>query len=168
MHFANRLMLLRGGKALVAIAISFLAASAYAVRPAYALSTGDFAVNFLGFFDYTLDVDASELFPSEQIKEEIISKSEPSQFAIAEIKREIAGFTVSAQDVLMELSPSRVDSSNTRLDVDIQGASVEIGGLFVKTYSNIDVDGIYGIYNAATDKVTIHVPYAVALSLLFS
>lgn len=165
MHFANRLMLLRGGKAVVAIAISLLAASAYAVQPAYATGPGDFAANFLGFFDYTMDVDASELFPSDQVREEIIATSEPSQFTIAEIKREIAGFTVSAQNVFMELSPSKVDSSNTRLDVGIQGASVEIGGLLTKTYSDVNIDGIY---NAATDKVTIHVPYAVALSLLFS
>lgn len=168
MHFANRLMLLRRGKALVAIAISLLAASAYAVRPAYAIGAEGFAANFLGFLDYTLDVDASELFPSEQVKEELIAKSEPRQFAIAEVKREIAGFSVSARDVVMELSPSKVDSTNTRLDVHIQGANVEIGGLFAKTYDNVDVDGIYGIYNAATDRVTIHVPYAVALSLLFS
>lgn len=168
MHFANQLMHLGGGKAVVAIAISLLAASTYAVRPAYAIGPGDFVASFLGFFDYTMDVDASELFPSEQVKEELIAKSEPSQFAIAEIKRDIAGFSVTAQDVLMELNPSKVDSSNTRLDVGIQGASVEIDGLLTKTYSNVDVDGIYGIYNAATDKVTIHVPYAIALSLLFS
>lgn len=168
MHFANRLIFLRWGKALVAIAISFLAASVYAVRPAYAIGPGGFAANFLGFFDYTMDVDASELFPSEQVKEEIIAKSEPSQFTIAEIKREIAGFTVSAQDVLMELSPSKVDSASTRIDVGIQGASVEIGGLLTKNLSDVNVDGIYGIYDTATDRVTIHVPYAVALSLLFS
>lgn len=168
MHFANRLMFLRGGKAVVAVVISLLAASVYAIRPAYAAGPGDFAANFLGFFDYTMDVDASELFPSEQVKEEIIAKSEPSQFTITEIKREIAGFAVSAQDVYMKLSPSKVDASNTRIDVNMQGASVELGGILTKTFSNVDVDGIYGIYNAATDKVTIHVPYAVALSLLFS
>lgn len=121
----------------------------------------------MGFFEYKLDVDSSELFPSEQVKDDLIAKSEPSQFAIAEIEREIAGFKVSAQDVLMKLSPSKLDQSTTRIDVDVQGRMVEINGIFTKTYSNVDVDGIYGVYNAATDKVTIHVPFAVALSLLF-
>ncbi|MEM2140048.1 hypothetical protein [Nitrososphaera sp.] len=158
---------MRGGKAWVAVAVSLLAASAFAVRPAYAAGPGDLATGFMGFFEYKLDVDSSELFPSEQVKDDLIAKSEPSQFAIAEIEREIAGFKVSAQDVLMKLSPSKLDQSTTRIDVDVQGRMVEINGIFTKTYSNVDVDGIYGVYNAATDKVTIHVPFAVALSLLF-
>lgn len=161
-------MLLRGGKALVAVAISLLAASSYAARPAYAAGPLDLAASFLGFFEYKMDVDADELFPSEQVRDDLIARSEPSQFTIVEMEREIAGFRVSAQDVLMKLSPSRVDSSNTRIDVDIQGRSVEIdSNILNKKYSNVDVDGIYGIYNAATDRVTIHVPFAVALSLLF-
>ncbi|HEX6067995.1 MAG TPA: hypothetical protein VFZ05_04265 [Nitrososphaera sp.] len=159
---------MRGCKALVAVAISLLVTSACAIQPVYAAGSGHYVASFLGFFDYTMDVDASELFPSEQIKEEVITKGEPSQFTIAEIKRKIAGFTVSAQDVFMKLSPFKVDSSNTHIDVDIQGARVEISGIFTKTYNNVDVDGIYGIYNTAMDKVTIHVPYKVALSFLFS
>lgn len=168
MHFANRLMLLRGDKAVAAIAISLLAASVYAVRPAYAAGPGDFFTGFLSFFEYKMDVDSEELFPSEQFKDDLISGGEPRQFTIKAIEREIAGFKVSAHDVLMELSPSRLDTSNTRIDVDIQGKSVEIdGSLLSRKYVEVDVDGIYGIYNSATDKVTIHVPYAVALSLLF-
>lgn len=160
-------MLLRGSKAWVAVAISLLAASAFAARPAYAASPGSLAANFLDIFEYKLDVNADELFPSEQIKDDLIAKSEPTQFAIAEVGREIAGFKVSAKDVIMKLSPSKVDQSNTRIDVDIQGKMVEIDGIFTKKYNNVDVDGIYGIYNAVNDKVTIHVPFAVALSLLF-
>lgn len=149
------------------IVISLLIASFYAVQPAYAAGPGGLAASFLGFFEYKLDVDADNLFPSEQIRNDLISKSTPRQFTIKEIEREVAGFSVNAQDVLMQLSPSKVDSSKTRIDVDIQGKSIEIdSSLLKKKYSDIYVEGIYGIYDANTEKVTIHVPLAVALLLL--
>lgn len=76
---------------------------------------------------------------------------------------------MSARDITMHLDPSRLDSENTRIDVEMQGKSVEIDGdILSKKYDNLDVDGIYGVYNASTNKVTVHVPYSVALSLLFS
>lgn len=160
-------MLLRGSKALSAVTILLLATSVFAVQPAYAANSGGFFAGFLGFFEYKMDVEAGELFPSEQFREDLISKSEPQLFAINEIERQVAGFRVSAQDVMMQLTPSQLDLSKTRLDVDISGKNVEIDGLLSKKYSKVDVAGIYGIYDASTDKVTIHVPYSVALSLLF-
>lgn len=149
------------------MAVSVLAASAYAVRPAYAAGPWDFAAGFLDLFEYKIDVDASELFPNEEIKDDLISKQEPRQFTIAEIRREVAGFGITASDVQMQVDPSKIDASNTRIDLDIKGTSVKIESSYLsKKFESIDVDGIYGVYNSGTDKVAIHVPYAVALSLL--
>lgn len=165
--FANRLMLLRGGKTLALMAISVLVVSAYAVRPAYAAGPWDFAASFLDLFEYKMDVDASELFPNDEIKNDLITKQEPRQFTIDEIQREIAGFSITASDVVMQLDPSGIDASNTRIDLDIKGTSVKVESSYLtRTYESIDVHGIYGVYNSETDNVAIHVPYAVALSLL--
>lgn len=113
-------------------------------------------------------MNADELFPSEQIKDDLIAKSEPNQFAIAEVGREIAGL-VNAKDVIMKLSPSKVDQSNTRIDVDIQGNMVEIDGIFTKKYSNVDVDGIYDSSPVAPFQVEGMEKWKVApLPLLFS
>ncbi len=153
---------------MAALAVLLLAAGAYAVQPAYAAGPGDLFAGFLSFFEYKMDVPAGELFPSEQARDDLISAGERVQLEIEEIEREVAGFRVSAQDVTMQLSPSRLDSENTWIDVEIRGKSVEIdGSVLSKKYSNLDVGGIYGIYNASADKVTVHVPYSVALSLLF-
>jgi hypothetical protein len=161
-------MLLRRGKAVTALAVSLLAASAYAAQPAYAAGPGDFFAGFISFFEYRMDISAGELFPSEQARDYLISAGEPVQLEIEGIEHEVAGFKVSAHAVTMKLSPSRLDSENTRIDMAIQGKNVKIdGSVLSKKYSNLDVDGVYGIYNTSADKVTVHVPYSVALSLLF-
>jgi hypothetical protein len=67
----------------------------------------------------------------------------------------------------MQFDPSRIDASNMRIDLDIKGTSIKDESSYLsKKFESIDVDGIYGVYNSGTDKVAIHVPYAVALSLL--
>lgn len=158
-------MLPRGTRTFAAITISLLATSAYAVQPAYAAGFGDL---FTGLFEYTMDVDADELFPSKQAREDLISNNETRQFHIEKLEHKVAGFNVSARDLAMQLSPSQLDPSITRIDIALQGKSVEIdGSLLSKKYDRLDIGGIYCIYNADTNKMTIHMPYALALSLLF-
>jgi hypothetical protein len=82
-------------------------------------------------------------------------------------KQVIMGFSVKATDVHIHVLPSKVDSG-TRLDVEIEGKNVSIdSGYLHKKYSQLQVDSVYGIYNPKTDRVTVHVPFSTALSLLF-
>lgn len=125
------------------------------------------AASFLDFLDYKFDVAASQLFPSRQVQEDVISGSS-SNFVIAKIDRQVMGFALSASDVQIHIQPSRIDSENTRLDVDMHGKNVAIdSGYLHKKYPSLQLDSIYGVYNAKTDTVTVHVPFSTALSLLF-
>lgn len=118
--------------------------------------------------EYRFDVDASQLFPSKQVQKDVISAGHQRDYTIGKMDRDVMGFTLSATDVRIKVSPSKIDSASTRLDVDIQGKSVAIdSSLLHKKYATLQVDDIYGVYNAKTDKVTVHVPFATALSLFF-
>src|ERR671925_137129 len=55
---------------------------------------------------------------------------------------------------------------------DIDGAQIfpnntEVTGQWLsKSYNNLEIRSAYGIYNRVTDKMTIHIPYSVALQHL--
>jgi hypothetical protein len=38
--------------------------------------------------------------------------------------------------------------------------------LLSKSYNNLEIRSAYGIYNGLTDKMTIHIPYSVAMQHL--
>lgn len=83
------------------------------------------ATSFLDFLDYKFDVAASQLFPSKQVQENVIS-DRSSDFAIAKIDRQVVGFALNTSDVQIHVQPSRIDSENTRLAVDMHGKNVAI------------------------------------------
>lgn len=104
-------------------AIAVFALTVVVTRPAYAYSVT--AASFLDFLDYKFDVAASQLFPSKQVQENVIS-GRSSDFAIAKIDRQVVGFALNASDVQIHVQPSRIDSENTRLAVDMHGKNVAI------------------------------------------
>jgi hypothetical protein len=71
---------------------------------------------------------------------------------------------INASDVQIHLDPTRIDEANTRLDFQIYANNAEVTGqLLSKSYNNLEITSAYGIYNQATDKMTVHIPYSVAL-----
>lgn len=161
-------MFFRGAMAIVLAFV--LALTVYAGQQARAESLGAaFSVNFLdGLFEYKADIDAKQLFPTTQVKDDIIGKLQARDYKIPDVERDFIGFKISASDVKIYVKPSKMDSANTRLSVDVEGKNVEVGSKYLnKKYQQLDIDTIYGVYNAKTDKVTIHVPYATAFSLIF-
>ena len=92
----------------------------------------------------------------------------PWDFSIDRIKRDVSGFQVSAADVKIHVTPSRIDADRTRLDVDVKGRDVTVdSAYFHKKFTSLQVDTIYGVYDARTDKITVHIPFATAFSLAF-
>jgi hypothetical protein len=153
-------------KALPAIALVTLVLTVLAaIRPAYAYG-GFAAANFLNLFDYKFDVDASNVFPSKQVRDDVVN-DHPRDFAIDRVDRNIMGFAVSATDVRMHVNPSKIDSATTRIDLDVKAKNVAVdSNYFHKKYSQLDVNSVYGVYDSRTDKVTVHIPITTALSLL--
>lgn len=126
------------------------------------------AASFVGgLFEYRIELDASQVFPGKQVKDEIISGRQARNFTIDRLDHRVMGFQVSATDVRIKVSPSKLDADRTRMDLDVEGRNVAIDSGYVhKKYGRVDVDSVYGIYSAKADKVTVHIPFETAFALL--
>ncbi len=122
---------------------------------------------FLDAFEYTFDIVGAQIFPNDTVKHNIVSEYNPSVYSIPSLQYEIMEHMINASDVQIHVNPTRVDEENTRLDFQIYANNAEVTGqLLNKSYYNLEIRSAYGIYNQATDKMTIHIPYDVALQHL--
>ena len=127
-------------------------------------NNNNIAFFFLDAFEYTFDIDGAQIFPNDTIKHSIVSEYNPSVYNIPSLQYKIMEHTINASDVQIHVDPTRIDDANTRLDFQIYANNAEVTGqLLSKSYNNLEITSAYGIYNQATDKMTIHIPYSVAL-----
>ena len=70
------------------------------------------------------------------------------------------GFNITASNIIINISPSRVDKTKTRIDIPVMLAKniVVSNGIINLKYNQVDLGSIYGIYDVVTDKVTVHIP----------
>ena len=75
---------------------------------------------------------------------------------------------ITASDIKIQIKPSRLDSMKTKVDLPIMLArEVSItNGLLNLKYIEVNLSSIYGIYDKASDKMTIHIPFNIALRYL--
>ena len=127
-------------------------------------NNNNIAFLFLDAFEYTFDIDGEQIFPNDTVKHSIVTEYNPSVYNIPSLQYKIMEHTINASDVQIHVDPTRIDDANTRLDFQIYSNNAEVTGqLLSKSYNNLEITSAYGIYNQATDKMTIHIPYSVAL-----
>jgi lipopolysaccharide assembly outer membrane protein LptD (OstA) len=98
------------------------------------------------------------------MKHSIITDYTPLAYRIPSLQYKILDHMINASDVQVDVNPTRIDDQNTRLDFQIYANNAQVSGqLLNKSYDNLEITSAYAIYNSATDKMTIHVPYSVAL-----
>ena len=123
--------------------------------------------SLLDAFEYTFDIAGAQIFPNDTIKHSIVAEYNPSVYNISNLQYNIMDHIINASDVQIHVNPTRIDEANTRLDFQIYANSAEVTGqLLSKSYNNLEIRSAYGIYNQSTDKMTIHIPYSVALQHL--
>jgi hypothetical protein len=119
-------------------------------------------------FEYTLDLDAKQIFPNDTIKQDIVDKYKPADYNISTLNYKLLGFDINASNIKIHVKPSRIDQMKTRIDFPIMNANnvaVSNGSINSK-YSKVNLGSIYGIYDKSTDKITMHIPTSVALQYL--
>lgn len=122
---------------------------------------------FLDAFEYTFDINGAQIFPNDTIKHSIVTEYNPSVYNISSLQYKILDHIINASDVQIYVNPTRIDEQNTRLDFQIYANNAEVTGpLLNKSYDSFEIKSAYGIYNRVTDKMTIHIPYSVALQYL--
>jgi hypothetical protein len=131
------------------------------------LDNNNIAFLFLDAFEYTFDIDGAQIFPNDTVKHSIVSEYNPSVYNIPSLQYKIMEHTINASDVQIHVDPTRIDDANTRLEFQIYANNAEVTGqLLSKSYNNLEIRSAYGIYNGLTDKMTIHIPYSVAMQHL--
>ena len=119
-------------------------------------------------FEYTLDLNGKEVFPNDTLKQGIVSSYKSSTYNISTLKYKLLGFDITASDIKVEVKPSRIDALRTKIDLPVvlaKHVSVTNGLLNLK-YSEINLSSIYGIYDKTSDKMTLHIPFNIALHYL--
>ena len=122
---------------------------------------------FLDAFEYTFDIDGAQIFPNDTVKHSIVTEYSPSVYNIPSLQYVIMEHIINASDVQIHVDPTRIDDANTRLDFQIYANNAEVTGQWLsKSYDSMEIRSAYGIYDRFTDKMTIHIPYSVALQHL--
>jgi hypothetical protein len=121
--------------------------------------------NLIKNFEYTFDLDGSQIFPNNEIKQDIISEYKSSNYNIDSLNYELLGFKIIASDIKILVDPKRIDDTKTRIDIPLllaKDIKVSNGGLINLSYNEVELGSVYGIYDKATDKMSVHVPIAIA------
>jgi hypothetical protein len=128
---------------------------------------GEFS-NAFKRFEYTVDLNGKEIFPNDTLKQDIVTNYKSSTYNISTLKYKLLGFDITASDIKIEVKPSRLDASRTKIELPVvlaKHVSVTNGLLNLK-YSEINLSSIYGIYDKTSDKMTLHIPFNIALQYL--
>ncbi|HEX5976563.1 MAG TPA: hypothetical protein VFY68_04770 [Nitrososphaeraceae archaeon] len=120
--------------------------------------------NLIKNFEYTFDLDGSQIFPNDDLKQDIISEYKSSNYNIDDLNYELLGFKIIASDIKILVDPKRIDDTKTRIDIPLllaKDIKVSNGGLINLSYNEVELGSVYGIYDKATDKMSVHVPIAI-------
>ena len=120
--------------------------------------------NLINNFEYTFDLEGRQIFPTNNIKQDIISEYKSSEYNIDDLNYELMGFKIIASDIKMRVDPKKIDDSKTRVDIPlILAEDVKVSnGPINLSYKEVNLGSVYGIYDKTTDKMTVHVPVSVA------
>jgi hypothetical protein len=119
-------------------------------------------------FEYTFDLEGSQIFPNNNIKQNIVSEYESSEYNIDDLNYELLGFKITASDVKIHVDPKKIDDSKTRVDIPLMLAKdVKVSNSPINlSYNEVDLGSVYGIYDKTIDKMTVHVPVSVAIKYI--
>jgi hypothetical protein len=125
--------------------------------------------NLIKNFEYTFDLDGSQIFPNDDIKQDIISEYKSSNYNIDDLNYELLGFKIIASDIKILVDPKRIDDTKTRIDRPLllaKDINISNDGLINLSYNEVELGSVYGIYDKATDKMSVHVPVSIAAQYL--
>ena len=135
------------------------------IYPAYIeANTFGYYIKQLWNFEFTVDLNANQIFPNEEIKQDIVSEYKPSRYNITNLNYELLGFKIIASNIQIQLHPQKIDITKTRIDIPLMLAkNVKVSnGLINLAFKQIDLGSIYAIYDRNSDKMTAHVPINIA------
>jgi hypothetical protein len=144
-------------------------------QPPSKIDPFDLAANTYRYFikqfknlEFIVDLDASQIFPNDEIKQDIVSKYKSAEYNITNLKYELLGFNIIASDIKIYVDPTKIDETKTRIDIPVMLAkNVKVSnGVINLSFNEIDLGSIYAMYDRNPDKMTVHVPMSIAYRYL--
>ena len=119
-------------------------------------------------FEYTVDLSGRQIFPNDTLKQNIVTDYKSSTYNISSLKYRLLGFDITASNIKIDVKPSRIDATTTKVDLPLVLArNVTVtNGLINLKYNEINLGSIYGTYDKISDKMTLHIPINIALRYL--
>jgi hypothetical protein len=96
----------------------------------------------------------------------VLTAQNTSQFSIPNLEHELMGNVINASDVRINVTPSAINETKTRLDLEIAAERVNVTGSNSGHYEDVQMQSIYGIHDSKTDLIEMHVPIDVVLAYL--
>jgi hypothetical protein len=125
--------------------------------------------NLIRGFEYRFDLEGRQIFPNNDIKQNIVSEYMSSDYKINNLNYDLLGFKITASEIEIHVDPKKIGDTKTRIDIPLllaQDIKVSNGGLVNLSYKAVDLGSVYGIYDKTTDKMTVHVPVGIAAKYL--
>jgi hypothetical protein len=135
--------------------------------------------------EYKYVIDSAKILPANFDKQKILTDvQQPENYTLDNLDYKKNGIELQASHLVLSIHPTKIisadahDNNNknnnkyntkTRLNIGIYGTNVTFtaAGQFSKHYSTLELpNSIYAIYDAKTDKVTVHIPIATNISHL--
>ena len=128
-------------------------------------------IDFTKSMEYTIDINADQIFPNDTIKNSVLNKNDPMEYSIPILEYNLLGFDIFATDIKVRTESSKIDEeSKDKLRIEfpiMQAKNVNVNNeIFDLNYENIDLSSTYTIYDSELDKFTIHIPLYVAARYL--
>lgn len=128
-------------------------------------------IDLANSLEYTIDINADQIFLNDTIKNSILNKNEPMEYLIPILEYKLLGFDIFATDIKVRTESSQIEEENKdklRIEFPImQAKNVNVNNeMFDLNYENIDLSSTYTIYDSELDKFTIHIPVYVAARYL--
>jgi hypothetical protein len=75
--------------------------------------------NLVKNFEYTFDIEGKQIFPTNNIKQDIVSEYKSSEYNIDDLNYELLGFKIRASDIKIHVDPKKIDDTETRVDIPV-------------------------------------------------
>ncbi|GEM_PF-1753794 len=156
-------------------ASSYQEKSYYAKAGPHPFSRNVGYLDLLDLFEYTFDVNGTQIFPNETVKQQIVSPDNNSTtthvYNLTKLRYSLAGFDINASRVTIHVNSTKIDSNHTRLDLDIYADKATVKGndnlqQYDRSFDKVTLRSLYGIYDKTTDRMTVHIPYLALLPFL--
>jgi hypothetical protein len=99
--------------------------------------------NLIKNFEYTFEIERSQIFPNNDIKQNIVSKYKSSEYKITDLNYDLLGFKIIVSDIEIHIDPKKIDDTKTRIDIPLLLAKdIKVGnsGLINLSYDAVDLD----------------------------